>query len=353
MQDKKIRLGIIGFGRMGITHYSIINTHPNIEILGVTDPSKNITVLLEKYINNLKVFDDYRQMIKFLDLDAVLICTPPKFHFEISKYAYENNLHVFVEKPFTTNLNDAEKLKDLFNNKNLVNQVGYVNRFNDVFIKTKSYLETGLIGDLISFKSEMYSATVSRKESSKSWRTYRDNGSGVVYEIAAHAIDLVGYMFGKPDKVVGTYMNKVFSKNNEDIVSSTLLYKDGISGNLYVNWSDVSYRKPSNKIELFGTKGKIIADNHGIKIFMNVLDKKSGFKKGWNNLSITDIFKNVPFYVRGNEFTRQLYHFVDSILGIDNVKICDFNDACDAHYIMEQLYTDYNKNLTELDGKNR
>ena len=341
---EKIRLGIIGMGRMGITHFSIINSHPQVEIVAIADTSKMTLDLLKKYVSGIHVFKDYKELIETAQPDAVIVCTPPNLHFEVCKLACERNIHVFAEKPFTANVDQAESLMQMFQSKGLVNQVGYVNRFNDVFITVKKYVETGLIGKVIRFKSEMFSCTVSKKEESESWRSFRENGGGAVYEIAAHAIDLVDFIIGPPDDIVGTSMNQIYSKHVEDIVSSTFLYKNGCSGTLYVNWCDTSYRKPANKLELFGSKGKILADQHGIKIFLNEDDKLTGYKKGWNTVYITDIFTPVPFYVRGNEFTRQLYHFADTILGKEKGDICTFTDGYNAQNVMHQLFVDAQKN---------
>lgn len=341
----KIKLGIIGMGRMGITHFSIINSHPEVEIIAVADTSKMTLDLLKKYVSGIQVYKDYKDLIENAKPDAIIVCTPPNLHYEVCKLAYEKGIHVFAEKPFTADVQQAEDLMKLFESKGLVNQVGYVNRFNDVFVTVKKYVESGLIGEIIRFKSEMFSCTVSKKEETESWRSFRENGGGAVYEIAAHAIDLVDFIIGPPDDIVGTSMNQIYSKHVEDIVSSTFIYKNGCSGTLYVNWCDTSYRKPSNKLELFGSKGKILADQHGIKIFMNEDDlSETKYKKGWNTVYITDIFTPVPFYVRGNEFTRQLYHFANTILGQEKGNICTFKDGFYAQNIMHQLFIDAQKN---------
>ena len=329
-------------GRMGITHYSIINSHPQVEIIAIADTSKMTLDLLKKYATSLQVFKDYKELIDKAQPDAIIVCTPSNLHYEIALYAYENGIHAFIEKPFTNDERKAQDLKEKFEAKGLVNQVGYVNRFNDVFMTVKKYVEQGLIGKLVRFKSEMFSCTVTKKEESESWRSFRENGGGAVYEIASHAIDLVDYIVGTPDKIVGTSMNQIFSKHVEDIVSSTFIYKNGCSGTLYVNWCDTSYRKPANKLELFGDKGKILADQHGLKVFLNSDDAVTGYKKGWNTVYITDIFTPVPFYVRGNEFTRQLYHFADTILGKDKGDKCTFADGYNAQKVMQSLFQDAN-----------
>ncbi len=338
-----IKLGIIGAGRMGITHYSIINSSPDVEITAVADPSGLILTMIDKYLP-VKTFKDYNDMFEKAQIDAVLVCTPPVLHYIITKKAIEMGIHVFVEKPFTTKFNQASELAQLCANTNLTNQVGYVNRFNQVFIKAQEFINEGLIGKVIRFKSEMFSSTLTKSENSSNWRATREGGGGVLFEMASHAINLVNFLVGVPDKVVGSALNSIHSKEVEDTASTTFLYNNGIIGTLYVNWCDTSYRKPTNKIEIFGLGGRILADQHSLKIFLNEPNEKHKLRKGWNTLYITDIFKPVPFYVRGNEFTSQLYHFVDSILGKTEKNICSFSDGADTLEIIESIIKDYETN---------
>lgn len=342
--ENKIKLGIIGIGRMGMTHYSIINSHPVVEIKAVVDTSSLVLSMINKYLTGKHTYTDYTELFENESIDAVIICTPPTLHYQIAMKAAEKGIHVFSEKPFTTKKNQAEELTKLFEQKQLVNQVGYVNRFNDIFKAVKQYIDKRIIGNVISFKSEMYSRTITKSEEGKTWRDSRENGGGAVFEVASHAIDLVNFLIGKPDKVTGTSMTSIFSKNVEDAVNATFLYKNGISGTLNVNWSDESFRKPTNKIEIFGSQGKILADQHGIKIFMKKESQENNLREGWNTIYITDVFKAVPFYVRGNEFTAQLYHFVDCITGKEKKNNCTFSDATDTLEVIEEIFNDYKLN---------
>jgi scyllo-inositol 2-dehydrogenase (NADP+) len=343
MGKQKIKLGIIGAGRMGITHYSIINSHPEIQITSVADPSGTILSIMSKYLP-IKTYKDYKDMLKVEDLNGVLVCTPPNLHYPIIMKAAEKDLHVFVEKPFTSKLKEARELVFMYQKNGLVNQVGYVNRFNDVFGKVKEFVNNNTIGKIIRFKSEMFSCTINKPDENSGWRSKRNSGGGVIFEMASHAIDLVNFLIGKPDRVIGSSLNYIYSKNVEDAVSSTFVYKNGISGTLYVNWSDSSYRKPTNKIEIFGDRGRIMADQHSIKIFLNHPNEQFKLRHGWNTIYITDIFKPVPFYVRGNEFTRQLYHFVDCIQRRSETTICTFADGANTLEVIENIFNDYEQN---------
>ena len=109
-----IRLSIIGMGRMGITHFSIINSHPRVEVVSVSDTSKVVLDILKKNVLGLEVFTDYKEMIEKTHPDAVIVCTPPNFHYEVCRFACEKRISVFCEKPFTVSPNDAKQLKEMF-----------------------------------------------------------------------------------------------------------------------------------------------------------------------------------------------------------------------------------------------
>lgn len=340
---KEIRIGIIGMGRMGITHYSIINSLEEVNIVAIADTSQLVLSVLKKYIKNLQVFKRYDDMLKSVELDALLVCTPPHLNYDILTKAAERKLHVFVEKPYALNFNEGKELQEVFNQSGLVNQVGYVNRFNDVFRKAKELINAGFLGEIYRYRSEMFSCTIAQPDDGSGWRASRETGGGVVYEMAAHAIDLVNFFFGKPTEVRGSQLNQVFSKSIEDAVSSTFLNDNNLTGSIYVNWCDHSYRKPTNRIEVTGKNGKLLADQHSLKIFLKNPDSAPGYRQGWNTINITDIFKPVDYYVRGNEFTSQLYHFVNCIKGKEESD-CNFEDGTNVLEIIESIFKDSGKN---------
>lgn len=346
--DTPLKLGIVGTGRMGITHFSIANAHDRARVVGVADPSKLVTTMLGKYAK-VSTYKDYKGLLKGEPLDAVLVCTPPALNPDILDAALEARLHAFVEKPFMLAAADGARFAKAFEAAKLINQVGYVNRWNDLFTKAKAFVEEGLIGKPLRFRSEMFSPTIIRDPGEAGWRATHANGGGAVYEMASHAIDLIAYFFGTPDRVGGTSLTKVWSKQVEDVVSSSLFYNDGLTGTIYVNWSDASFRKPTNKFEVFGSEGKILVDQHGMKIHLARAHAGHGLKEGWNQLYITDAFSSVPFYVRGIEYTAQLFDFIDAVLarrgaaqnpGLEQTVRCTFADGAANLRVMEQLFAD-------------
>ena len=206
---EKVRIGIVGMGRMGITHFSIINSHPNVEVVSVSDTSKMILDYLAKYIKGIKVYDDFEKQLNARDVDGIIVSTPSSLHYRICKLALEKKISVFCEKPFTTNPDQAKELADAFAKAGLINQVGYTNRCWDSFNKMKGILESGLLGNVLHFKAEMLSSTITKPQAESSWRSKRENGGGATYEMGSHVIDLVHYLIGLPDKIAGSSLGLI------------------------------------------------------------------------------------------------------------------------------------------------
>ena len=341
-----VKTGFIGFGRMGLTHFSILNTHPSVKIVAVCDQSATMLKILSKYVD-VKTYTDHGKMLDNSDLDCVIISTPGDSHAEIVRTCLKRGLHVFVEKPFTMTSAEGHAVMAELGEKRLVNQVGYVNRFNEVFMEVKTLLDTGVIGDVVHFSSEMYGATV-LKDSKSSWRGSRKSGGGCMYEFASHCIDLAVYLLDRPDSVVGSVLQSIYSSEVEDLVSSTFIYNKGFSGTIAVNWSDESYRKPANIVTIIGTGGKIIADKHVYKLYLKEANPEKGFDKGWNTRYITDFAKSVRFYVRGNEFTRQLDYFVDCIEGSARDNVASFAEGLKTDVLMEEITKDAGRSLAQF-----
>jgi predicted dehydrogenase len=335
---RMLKAGIIGAGRMGITHMALIGSHPQIQITAVTEDSSMVSGSLQRYRPDIHLYGEYRKMLNQEDLDLVLICTPPGLHTEMIDACLDQQLSVFVEKPFTLTFPEARRMleKAAAVPKPLALQVGYVNRFNDVFIKAKALLDQGLIGKTLNMRTEMCGRAVIKKGVGNGWRAKRENGGGCLYDYGSHAIDLMVYFLGRPERVIGAQLNRLFSEESEDVVRATVVHGNGVVGSLYVNWSDESYRKPSNRIEILGDEGKIVADNHELKVFMK--REKDIYRQGWNTIFITDLFTNVPFYVRGNEFTRQIYHFVDCVLDPSLQNQSSFLDASHTQEVIDSIF---------------
>ena len=94
-----VKVGLIGAGKMGISHLSILGAHPDVDVVGVCDTSKMVLDVFKKY-SSFKGYDNYEEMIKNAKPDAVFVAVPTKFHATMVRKILENGKHVFAEKPF-------------------------------------------------------------------------------------------------------------------------------------------------------------------------------------------------------------------------------------------------------------
>ena len=307
------KIALIGVGKMGMSHLAIANQIPGITIKAICDTSKPLLRMIEKN-TKFSAYTDYKKMIKEVPLDGIMILVPNAFHFDLAKYCMEQGISVFVEKPFTLNYADSRTLVELAENKGLKGQVGYVNRFNPIFQRVKKLLSQNVIGDVSNYINRMTGGVV-LKESSKGWRNDYSKGGGCLFDYGPHCFDLSTYFFGTDVKVESSVLKRVFSTAVDDVVYSTLLHNDKIVGLNYINWSDSSVRKATNSIEIMGSKGKITASKQELSIFLTEDNSELGLEKGWNQMYITDENTDVPYYLRGEDFTRQLMEFSDLING--------------------------------------
>jgi len=322
---------------MGLTHFAILNTHPRVSFDAVCDDSAFVRHSIDRYVK-AATFSDYRTMIANTKLDFVIVATPTGTHAEVVAHALSEGLHVFVEKPLALRPAQSQDLVVAAGRQAVVNQVGYVIRFNDVMRQVKRLLDAGALGELIHYKLEMYGPTVLREPTS--WRGRKAEGGGCLYDFASHSVDLTNYLFGADATPRGSVAQRIYSRDVEDAVYTTLVYPGGLRGSLLVNWSDPAYRTPSYRLEVLGREGKIIADLHSYKTFFRNTPALAGFQSGWNTRYVTDFAEPVRYYLRGNEFTRQLDYFVDCVLDRRPAAMCTFADGMATDRLLDNILSD-------------
>jgi predicted dehydrogenase len=333
-----IKAGIIGLGKMGLSHAAIVNPHPSVELVAVCDTSSIVLDAFKKF-SEIKVYSDYVKMIDSEDLDLLVVATPTKLHYKMVRYAMEKGIHTFCEKPFSLTTKEGEDLVKLAEEKNLINQVGYHNHFIGTFRELKRLIKSGALGELVHFTGEAYGPVVT-KEKGGTWRSDPVEGGGCLFDYASHVINLIQEIIGQPVIVKGSQLKRIYSRDVEDAVYSVLIMEKGLSGILSVNWSDETYRKMSTSLTVLGKKGKIICDATEIKIYLKEPDIKEKLGKGWTIKYITDFEIPVKFYLRGEEYTSQIDNFVECVLNRKQSEINSFRQALNTDKVIELIIAD-------------
>jgi scyllo-inositol 2-dehydrogenase (NADP+) len=342
------KAAIIGLGKMGLSHLSIANAHPDIELRCVCDTSRYLLDVLQKY-TGVRTYTDFARMLREEELDCLFVATPSKYHADIVGAALQRNLHVFCEKPFALEPEAGYRLAELAERKGLVNQVGYHYRFVASFNEAKRLLDRKLIGDLHHVRVEAYGPVVLRRKG-VTWRSQKSEGGGCLFDYACHAIDMTNYLVGRPGAVSGTVLNSVFSDNVDDEIYSTFRFAQGVHGQLATNWSDDSFRKMSLKLSLWGANGRINVDRQELQLYLRATPAPAGdFVPGWNVRYTTDLTPPVWFYVRGEEYSAQIDHFVQC-MRTGSAAISNFRSASDAVLVASMMRRDALRQGTPIEG---
>lgn len=331
-----IRAAIVGLGKMGLSHQAIVNAHPQVKLAAVCDSMGYVLDVIGKY-TNVQTFNDFDRMLADVPLDCVFIATPSKLHAQMVRRALDKGLHVFCEKPFVLDADEGQSLVALAAEKQVVNQVGYHFRFVAAFQEARRIVRSGALGTVHHVRAEAYGPVVLRPSGS-TWRSARSEGGGCVHDYACHAVDLVNYVYEPPVGVSGTALGRVFSRDVEDEVYATLHFEGGPSGQLCVNWSDESFRKMSTKITVWGTNGRVFADRQECQIYLRApAPALPELPAGWTVRYTTELTSPTWFYLRGEEYSAQVDHFVECIQDRSRENISTFASALNTDRFVEKL----------------
>jgi predicted dehydrogenase len=160
MTTPKLKVALIGCGKMGLHHAKAIEIQKNAEVVAVADPVVDVGKLEDVVGRKVDVYGDARTMLEKVKPDVVHIVTPHNTHVELAKLALEHGANIYVEKPFALNAKDARDIIALANEKGLKACAAHQVLFQDSGRKYRDYMH--LIGSVIHVESYFSFKTVRR-----------------------------------------------------------------------------------------------------------------------------------------------------------------------------------------------
>lgn len=331
-----IRVGLVGAGKMGLSHLAILGAHPGVRVAGICEPQPFIASSISAQ-TGIESYKSYEKLVDVADLDAVVVATPTATHSEVAGYALERGLHVFVEKPLTLSTVDSWRLVQLAESVGRANQVGYHNRFLGTFAEVRRLVRNGAIGTVHHIDGRAFGPVVVRPRAGTTWRTRRSEGGGCLHDYASHVIDLMNFIVGAPNDVVGACLGRVYSDAVEDTVHALFTYASGASGAVQTDWSDESYRKMSTSVVVHGSAGRIVADRQECQVYLKPGHRFEGYEEGWTVKYITELQPPVGYYLRGEEYTAQADSFVDAVRRSDPGAENSFRSAYATDWVVDRI----------------
>jgi predicted dehydrogenase len=234
---KKLRVGVIGVGYLGQFHAEKYARMNDVELVGVVDIEKNRAEIVAEKVNT-KPYTDYKSL--FGNVDAVSIAAPTSVHFVIARDFLKKNIDILIEKPITETTEEADELIHLAESRDLIIQVGHLERFNPAIVALKDIVKKPMF--IESHRLSIFQG--------------RCTDVSVVLDLMIHDIDLI--LNFVRSKIRAVYASGVpVVSEHVDIANARLEFENGCVAN--VTASRIS-TKNERKIRLFQRDAYVSVD---------------------------------------------------------------------------------------------
>jgi len=218
-----MRIAVIGLAGVGRVHVERVSDMESAELACVCDIVPDIVQQFgEKY--GVKAYTSAEEMFQKEELEGVILGTPPKSHYPLTKMAAEKGINVLAEKPMASTVDDCQRMIDVCRDKKVTLMIGHKKRFVPVLARLKELAE-GELGPITYMLHRYPHPGMSRKD----WFWQEDDGGGPILENAVHAADIMGFLMGDVERVYaegGTFFAPE-RKPQIDCAVYTLKFKSG------------------------------------------------------------------------------------------------------------------------------
>ncbi len=271
---KRVRVGLVGGGFMAKTHslaYSAAqmldyDAFPELETVRVADIDIEAARRAAASYGWQEATDDWTAVTRADDVDLVDIVTPNNAHAEIAIDAARHGKHILCEKPLAASLADAERMTEAAEAAGVTTQVGFVFRKWPAMAAARKFVESGELGEALSFRGYYFHDYALDHEFQMGWRVDRAvAGAGSIGDLGSHVVDLARYLVG--DVVAVTARSKTHFERRptphgmaaievDDATDCLLEFSSGTVGTLSTSWMAAG-SKTDLGFELTGTKGAV------------------------------------------------------------------------------------------------
>lgn len=298
-----VNFGVAGYGYWGPNLVRNLFEAPETQIIAVSDMNVDRLKLVKSRYPSVNLFTDFQEMLRDPKIDAIAIATPVSTHYELALQALQHGKHVIVEKPMTSTSEQAMRLIDEAERRNLVMMVDHTFVYTGAVRKIKEIADSGKLGDILYYDSTRINLGLFQRD------------VDVIWDLAVHDLAIMDYILpSAPCAVAATGINHIFG-GTENLAYITMFFEENIIAHVNVNWlSPMKVRRTL----LGGSKQMIVYDD------MEPSEKVKVYDKGITVNSTPDsVYKALVGYRSGDMFAPQLdvsealkieiQHFVDCI----------------------------------------
>lgn len=274
-----IRVGIIGLGYWGPNLLRNFSTLDDCRVAMCCDTNPARLKTIARNVNDLRTTTSADDVIDNSGIDLVVIATPPHTHFELARRSLEAGKHVFVEKPLTTRVDQAEELTVLSERLGRVLMVDHTFIYHPAIEKIRDILRRGELGEPCYYDSTRINLGLFQQDTS------------VLWDLAPHDVSIMEHLIARPIQWVQCTGARHAGAAVESMAYVTIQFADNILGHLHVNWlSPVKTRQ----IILGGTRRMLVYDDN------LVTEKVKVYDRGIEVRSVTGVHQAMLQYRTGD-----------------------------------------------------
>ncbi len=255
---KKLRIGIIGAGRIGKLHAAnLVNRVPDALVAAISDVYLPAAEELAEKLGVKVATSDYHDILNDPEIDAIFLCSSTDTHSPISIEAAKAGKHIFCEKPIDHDLGKIEAVLETVKEAGVKYQVGFNRRFDRNFKRVREVVASGGIGDVQIVK-------VTSRDPAAPPLSYVKSSGGIFVDMTIHDFDMVRYLSGSEVVEVSTFgaclVNpEIAEAGDVDTCIINLRFANGALG--VIDNSRQAVYGYDQRVEVFGSKGMIAAEN--------------------------------------------------------------------------------------------
>jgi len=306
-----IKAGVIGYGYWGPVVARNFHSADGCELAAICDKSVASMERAKKAFPGVPFTCDANAIIKSPDIDLVAVITPVWTHFEFAKAALENGKHVFVEKPFTSSVVQAEELIEIAARKNLQIMVDHTFLFTGAVRKIRHLIDDDALGKLYYYDSTRVNLGLFQHD------------VNVIWDLAPHDLSIMDHLMdAEPETVVATGQSHF--NNLEDIAYITIYFKDCMLAHINVNWmSPVKVRTTL----IGGEKKMVVWNDLEVDEKVKVYDKGVNITNGQGLYDLLVSYRSGDMWAPRVEQTEALKREVDYFVDCVTKNEAPFNDG--------------------------
>jgi predicted dehydrogenase len=218
-----IKVGVIGYGYWGPNVVRNLQGIDYARVVAVCDKNPVALKRLQQIYPDITTTSNSAELLSSSDIDAIAVITPVWSHFELAKAALENGKHVFVEKPFTSNTEQADELIDLAEKKKLTIMVDHTFLFTGAVRKIRQLVDDGTLGPLYYYDSTRVNLGLFQHD------------VNVLWDLAPHDLSIMDFLIQeKPEGVIAT--GEKHLNGHVDVAYMTVYFPRNIIAHVNVNW---------------------------------------------------------------------------------------------------------------------